>query len=183
MNCYKYKLKIIDMNIIENNSVLFHPKPNRDDPKYNKKIKIDFNITQCPCFFCEYQKWTEETPGLHRQYHITHDASCIIARCNLNIIQSNILIDEAMNDELYFDCIYICELTELKQHSIDDLKKVKSIYLEKNWNMRKDIMSLFDIYLKSESIETHIEKYIFNTYILRDICSYLYFDENIYPCI
>jgi hypothetical protein len=44
--------------------------------------------------------------------------------------QYDILIDEAMNDEIYFDCIYICELTELKQHSIDDLKKVKSIYFE-----------------------------------------------------
>jgi hypothetical protein len=84
-----------------------------------------------------------------------------------------------MNDETYFDCIFICDLLELKQYEINKLKRIKNIYLTENWNMRKDIVSLFYIHSNSKSIETHIEKYIFNEYILRDICSYNYFDENL----
>lgn len=159
--------------------IQIYPKPTRDDTKYTKKIKIDLNMTECPCFFCEYQIWTEKTPGLHRQYHITHDASCIIARSNTDIIQYDILIEEAMNDETYFDCTLICDFLELKQICINDLKKVKQIYLNENLLMRKNIVSLFDAHLKSQSEETHIERYIFNEYVLRDICSYNYFDENL----
>lgn len=81
------------------NDALFHPKPERNDPKYAKRRKIDFTMTECPCFFCEYQKWSDETPGLHRQYYVTYDKTCIIARSNSEITNCNTLIDETMNDE------------------------------------------------------------------------------------
>ena len=89
-------------------------------------------MTQCPCFFCEYQKWTEKTQGLHRQYHITNDVSCVISRTNSNINQCDILINESMNDETYFNCIFICDLLESKQYEINKLKRIKNIYLTEN---------------------------------------------------
>jgi len=157
---------------------MFRPKPDRDNPNY-RTIKINnFEFTECMCFFCDYQRWTEETPGFHRQYHISHNASCKISRANSEINECNKFIDEAMNNDTFFDCIEICELLQMKQNAINDLARVKQKYFNKNWDIRKNYIFLCES--NYQNIETnYIEQYLFNEYILKNVCSYLYFDDNL----
>ena len=152
---------------------LIRPKPQREDPRYAvNRRRIDLSSTTCECFFCEYEQWCYETPGLHRQYQSTHYIPCVIARSNTGIIDCDALIDEAMNDETVFDCILICDLLDTKEYYFRDLNEVKQVHLGRNWERRKDIVSLYDSHLRSQCAEDHIEKYLLSEYVLREICSY-----------
>lgn len=166
------------------NDVLIRPKPLRNDPKYAERRNIDFSSTKCECYYCEYQEWWYNSPEFHRNYAITNEISCVIARSNSKIIECDNLIDETMNDDTVFDCILICDLLVMKESYIYDLEKVRLIYLDRNWNKRKAMVSFYDSHSRSQHDENHVEKYLFSEFVLREICSfdptmdiYIHWDE------